>query len=244
MKKIISLLLALTMLLTLAACGGNNNETAPGGNQPAETQGIPGTAGQTEPQTQPQEPVVSGEITEELLRSLPENPASDFAYEWSTDYEGIRVLEYLGSEDVVVIPAVIEGSPVVEVAGYCFANDSTVRGVLIPETVISSKDIFVNNSCLEIVIAEGLQSIGAGTFHNCTALHTVILGDNVVHVGRNAFCFCSSLEKLVLPATLVDMNLDEQYTAFFECSNLTIYGEAGSFIETVANEQGIPFVAE
>lgn len=244
MKKIISLLLVLTLMLGLAACGGSNNETTPGGSQPAETQGQPDNAEQTQPQTQSQEPVISGEITEELLRSMPETPVSEFTYEWSNDYEGIRVVKYLGSDEIVVVPAQIEGEPVVEVAGYCFANDSTVRGVVIPETVVASEEIFINNSCVEMVIAEGLQDIGYATFLNCIALREVILGDNVTHVGQNAFCFCTSLEKLVLPATVGDMDEEEQFSAFFECPNLTIYGEAGSYIETVANAQGVPFVAE
>ena len=242
MKKIISLLLALTMLLTLAACGGNNNETTPGGNQPAETQVTPGTAEQTEPQTQ--EPVASGEITEELLRSLPETPASDFTYEWSTKYEGIRVVEYLGSEDVVVIPAVIEGGPVVEVAGYCFANDSTVKGVVIPNTVIEIRELFINNQCVELVIAEGVQTFGYNCFLNCASLKTVIMDDNAKRMEGLCFGSCPNLVELHIPATLTEMDAEAEAAAFAACDKLTIYGEAGSFIETVANEQGIPFVAE
>ena len=244
MKKIISLLLVLTLMLGLAACGGSNNETTPGGNPPAETQDKGGTAEQTQPKTEDKQPTVSGEITEELLRSWPEAPVSDFTYERSVDYEGIRVMKYLGNDEIVVVPAEIEGQPVVEVAGYCFANDSTVRSVVIPETVIASKEIFINNSCVEIVIAEGLQDVGYATFLNCGNLREVILGDNVTHVGISAFAVCGKLEKLVLPATLTGMKDPERFSAFSECPNLTIYGEAGSYIETVANEQGIPFVAE
>lgn len=244
MKKIISLLLVLTLMLGLAACGGNNGDNTPGGNQPAETQNQGGTAEQTQPETQPKQPTVSGEITEELLRSWPEAPASDFTYEWSNDYEGIRVVKYLGSEDIVVVPAKIDGEPVVEVAGYCFANDSTVRGVVIPETVVEISELFSNNKCVEMVIADGVTIFGYGSFHNCTALQTVIMGENVTVIESMCFSGCESLKELHIPATLTEMDSTAAFMAFAVCPNLTIYGEAGSYIETVANQQGIPFVAE
>lgn len=246
MKKIISLLLVLTLMLGLAACGGGSNETTPGGNQPAETQNQGGSEeqNQTQPQTQPQEPVVSGAITEELLRGWPETPASEFTYSNSLKYDGIVVTGYTGSGDIVVIPGQIDGKTVVEVAGYCFANDSIVRGVVIPETVIESSEVFINNDRLEMVIAEGLQDIGYATFHNCDALREVILGSDVKHIGESAFGSCKSLEELHLGAAVEGMDETEQFTAFYGCKKLTIYGEAGSFIETVANQQGIPFVAE
>lgn len=242
MKKIISLLLVLTLMFSLAACGGSNNETTPGGSQPAETQGQPGNAEQT--QTQPQEPVISGEITEEILRSWPETPASEFSYENSLDFDGIKVTAYNGSEDIVVIPAQIDGKAVVEVADRCFANSSTVRAVRFPDTITTTDSVFANNGYLEIVIAEGLQEIGYSTFLDCKSLHTVVLGDQVTTIGESAFGNCYVLKELRLTTPLVDPDVNELYLAFFGCLELTIYGEGGSLLEQVANELGIPFVAE
>lgn len=242
MKKIISLLLVLTLMLGLAACGGSNNETTPGGNQPAETQGQSGNAEQTQPQSQ--QSGFSGEITEEILRSWPETPASDFLYGDSLNYDGIRVDTYLGSDDIVVIPAEIDGKPVVEITSHCFANDSKVRGVVIPDTVTKIEAMFGNNKCIEMVIAEGVQVFGNDSFLYCDALKNVFMGDNVVEIVGMCFTGCESLQELHIPATLVNLDDTAEAWGFSLCPNLTIYGEAGSYIETVANAQGVPFVAE
>ena len=151
MKKIISLLLVLTLMLGLAACGGSNNETTLGGNPPAETQNHGGTAEQTQPQNEDKQPSVSGEITEEILRAWPESPASDFSYENSLNFDGIMVTAYNGSDDIVVVPDQINGKNVVEVAQLCFGNDSPVRAVRFPATVTTSRGIFSNNNTVEII---------------------------------------------------------------------------------------------
>lgn len=243
MKKIISLLLVLTLMLGLAACGGSN-ETTPGGDQPAETQNQGGSAQQTQPQTQPQQPAFSGEITEEILRGWPETPASDFSYENSLEFDGIKVTAYHGSEDIVVIPAQIDGKNVVEVVSLCFGNDSTVRAVRFPETVTSCWGVFSNNNCVEIVIAEGLQEIGYATFLDCKSLHTILLSDHITAIGESAFANCFVLKELRLPDYLVDPDEEDLYAAFFGCMELTIYGDEGSMIQTIADLLGISFVAE
>lgn len=241
MKKIVCLVLVLMMVLGLAACGGNVDESVPGGNSaPAESQGQ-GSAEQTQPQEQ--KPGFSGEITEELLRGWPESPVSDFSYENSLDFDGIKVTAYNGSDDIVVIPAQIDGKNVVEVKGLCFGNDSTVRAVRFPNTITYSYGIFANNKCVELVIAEGLQEIDDSTFLNCHSLHTIILSDNVTAIGDSAFGNCLVLKELRLTAPLVEPNRDDLYMAFTGCLELTIYGEGGSLLEEIANELGIAFVS-
>lgn len=244
MKKIIAMLLALTMVLALAACGDKPQETAPGNDPvqqttPVEDQG--NAPVETEPQVQNP---TKEELTVEYLKSLPENPASDFNYDLNWDEDGIVIQNYKGSSDVVVIPAEIEGYPVKELSKYAFGNDSPVRGVLIPSSVKVIEEVFVNNSMVELVVAEGLETVGYGAFTNCGALKQVKLGENVLSLDVTAFFGCNSMQKVNIPATLVGMATVDVKSAFMSCENLTIYGEAGSFIEGVANELGIPFVAE
>lgn len=244
MKRMFIVMLALLMTLSMAACGngasdGDSDKTT----KPAIDTTKPAGNYTTEPdETQPKLPVTGGELTEKVLRNYPEAPVSDFVYANSINIDGgIRIDSYTGSDDIVVIPGEIDGKPVVEIAVYTFANDSTVRGVVIPKTVKRIKELFVNNINLEIVIAEGLEEAGYLTFGNCFNVREIILGDDVTRLGEFAFGVCTALERIYIPSDTME---EIHEYAFFDSKNVTIYGKAGSDIETFANEQGIPFVAE
>lgn len=243
MKKIIAMLLALVMVLALAACGGDEaKETGNGTSSestPVENQG--GNAEQTEPEAQNP---TSGELTAEILDTYPETPISEFTYSASLDYEGYMIDSYNGDDEVVVIPAQIDGYDVVQVSKLCFGNDSTVKAVKIPDTVVRLSGVFANNDDIEVVIARGVEEIGDFTFGNCYALRELVLGDSLRYFDEYAFSGCSVLEKLYISPAVQDLTEQEYGTAFFGCSSLTIYGEAGSFIEGVCQELDIPFVAE
>lgn len=244
-KKWIAMAIVVACVISLAACGGNesnkgNPNDATMGTSSDETEGADSQNQEQEDSKLP----VNGEITEELLRSYPETPASEFTYVMSSDYEGILIQSYSGTSDIVVIPGTIDGQPVVDIGEYVFANSSPVRAVLIPETVIEIGELFTNSECIEIVIAEGVQFIRTGCFVNCKSLREVILGDELTEFGVMSFSDCEKLEKVIISASLTEMSDDAKNTLFFACPNVTIYGETGSYIETVANEKRIPFVAE
>ena len=243
MKKIIAMLLALTMVLALAACGGDPKET--NGNDPVQQTTPVENQGNDPVETEPQAQNPSkAELTVEYLKSLPETATSEFTYTNSLDYDGILIQSYNGSSDVVVIPEQIDGVDVVDIAEYCFANDCTVRGLVIPGTVVEIAELCVNNESLELVVAEGVEKIGYMSFGNCSALREVVLDDSLTYFGEFAFASCTSLEKLYISSAVENLTEEEYAYGLAYCSNLTIYGEAGSFIEGVANELGIPFVAE
>ena len=52
--------------------------------------------------------------------------------------------------------------------------------------------------------------------------------------------FCSSLTKLEVSSAVTEVGI----CAFNRCENLVIYGQAGSYIQQYAEEEGIPFVAQ
>lgn len=244
MKKLIALLLALAMVLSLAACGGKDSSDTPKNEDPVVTPGETGAVGSQEQVQENDNKPYTGEITEEFLRAYPETPASEFTYSMSSDYEGILIEAYNGADNIVVIPATIDGQPVVDIADYIFANDSVIRAVLIPKTVVDLGELFTNSACIELVIAEGVQIIRTGCFVSCSALREVILGDALTQIEMLSFSDCAALEKINVAASLTEMSEDEKNTLFFLCPNLTIYGVSGSYIESVATEKGIPFVAE
>jgi hypothetical protein len=243
MKKILILVISIAMIVSMFGCSSTPASTTPS----VMTTTPLGTTNKADTPTVPEIPSGNSTIiTEDILRSMPENPASEFTYTSSRKVRGgLRIDSYTGSSDIVVIPEEIDGKPVVEIAVYTFAttysDECKVRGVIIPKTVKSIKELFVNNDNLEIVIAEGLEEVGYLTFGNCFNVREIILGEDVTRLGEFAFGVCTALERIYIPS---DTTEEIHEWAFFGSENITIYGKSGSGIETFAKEQGIPFVCE
>ena len=237
MKKAISILLLIAcLLLSLTACGG---DPTPSGNTPGTSDAPSASdAPSSEAPTEKVDP--DAPITEEMLRNHPVAPAEDFSYD--VEDTGVTIRGYEGEDTIVVIPAEIEGKTVTNFKDYVFGSYSTVRAVLVPDTVETIGEVFMNNSVLELVICEGVTKLAGLTFGNCPALREVVVGENLQEiVGLGAFADCPKLETVHFTNSLT--KIDSEYT-FAGCDSLTIYGPAGSYIETFAKENGVPFQVE
>jgi hypothetical protein len=69
----------------------------------------------------------------------------------------------------------------------------------------------------EIVIPDGVESIGVGAFSNCSSLTEIVIPDSVESIGDQAFRGCSSLTEIVIPDGVMSIG---SY-AFYYCSSLT-----------------------
>ena len=184
------------------------------------------------------EEIPVGKLTEELVRNSAVTDSKYFKYEVVGD--GIRITEYVGKEEMVHIPGKIDGKTVTEIALYVFANDSIVRGVYLPDTVVVCNDVFTNNSCIEVVICEGLEE-AIHCFANCANLHTVVFGKNLKKIENYAFYACPMLKSLNISSSLNEIIEEPAGTIFWASDNLTIIGESGSVIESYCKEHGINF---
>ena len=241
MKKFLAILLLTTcLLLALTACGGDKTPATenPGNSDSPVTTDEPKQDDTRAPEIDADTP-----ITEELLRSYPETPASDFEYdEWP---DSVTIKKYIGSDLVVVVPREINGKPVTEVYGFLFANESKVRAARFPDTLSEIQKPFANNESVEMAIFEGTKEItGEGAFIGCTSLRTVIFDKDLETLNKLTFSMCG-VTKVYIPASLTYIDPAIADDLFYAHSDdLVIYGEAGSYIETYAKEQGIPFQAE
>lgn len=239
MKKIIAIMLIAALAISLTACGAKDTPPTDGGNsavQETENQ-LPAV----EPTTEGSSAVFEGAVTEQIVREYKVASESDFSYDETAD--GVRITGYVGEDTIVVIPEKIAGKPVVGMSIAAFGNDCAVRGVLVPSGVKELNGAFANNENLEVVIWESAEIAGANLFNSCIGLHTVVFGDKLRDIGENAFGFCFSLKELYIPASVVELDDRIALTIFGLCRELTITGEAGSYIETFCAEQGIPFRA-
>lgn len=243
MKRVCILSLILALLLSFVACGSGSDDERVDDNKTTQSAEKDPDNTQKKDDDDDKPSVFGGDVTEEAVRNYKVADESDFKYEEADG--GIRISEYLGNDTIVVIPETIEGKAVVEIAPFTFANDEEpdVKGVLIPAGVKELSSTFGNNKSVEVVICEGAEKILDNTFINCPKLHTVILGNALNELGNCAFGACGSLTELYIAPTLT--GIDEEYSCmvFYGSTKLTIKGEAGSYIETLCEQEGIPFEA-
>ena len=121
----------------------------------------------------------------------------------------IEITSYDGYEREVNIPAAIDGYTVVGIqnfrTGYAKPN-AFVQKVILPETVTYiADDAFydekdwsaqVHSELREIVLNEGLKTIGERAFYNNSYLKKIEIPSSVTEIGKDAFASCSDLSDI------------------------------------------------
>ena len=69
----------------------------------------------------------------------------------------------------------------------------------------------------EVVIEDGVTSIGNWVFSGCSPLISVIIPDSVTSIGSHAFRDCTGLREIIIPDSVTSIGSG----AFFRCSSLT-----------------------
>ena len=67
----------------------------------------------------------------------------------------------------------------------------------------------------EIILEDGITSIGNYAFSDCTGLTSITIPDDVTSIGSSAFSGCTGLKELTMPCSV-----KYKYTSFFECSSI------------------------
>ncbi len=91
-----------------------------------------------------------------------------YSYYILPDYT-IQIVNYKGSNELLVIPSTIDGFPVTSIGDEAFYDDRNLKGVIIPE---------------------GVTSIGARAFYSCNVLKTIMLPSTLTTVDLTAFSDC------------------------------------------------------
>jgi hypothetical protein len=71
----------------------------------------------------------------------------------------------------------------------------------------------------EVVIPEGIKTIGMWAFAHCCNLTKITIPDTVTSIGQFAFSRCSGLKNLTLPKSVTNIG---KY-AFYGCHNIKNY---------------------
>lgn len=78
------------------------------------------------------------------------------------------------------VPSEIDGIEVSSITGNCFIRRDYITEVIIPD---------------------GIRTIGSGVFDSCTNLISVSIPDSAVEVGANPFSHCENLETIIVSPT-------------------------------------------
>ena len=103
---------------------------------------------------------------------------------------------------------------ITDIAAWCnivFSSDNS--NPLYYAEHLYVNDVEVNN----LVIPEGVTSIGAYAFSGCSGLTSVTIPNSVTSIGNYAFEDCSALTSVTIPNSVTSIG----YGAFYECRGLT-----------------------
>ncbi len=167
----------------------------------------------------------------------------DFPYTLSRDRTAI-LGRYRGPGGDVVIPDSIDGYEVTEIGKGAFGEIESITSVVIPDSVVTVGDeAFIRcvnmksihfgekvktigwdavaecTALTEIVIPDGVQSLStSGTFHDCTNVTKLTLGNGMIDMGGYSFQGLHNLTELVIPDDFAPRSIGPGL--FFDCSNL------------------------
>ncbi len=153
------------------------------------------------------------------------------------DNGGVRLTEYKGNAENVVVPARWKGRPVVELR-MTFWNNKRVKSVTIPDSVTSiGTSVFYGCSSLTaITIPDSVTSICGSAFRGCRSLTAITIPDSVTSIGDYAFRGCSSLTVITIPDSVTSIG----DSAFYDCSSLTVECEGNSYAYRYTKKEKIP----
>ena len=154
--------------------------------------------------------------------------------------DSVKSIGYGVFSDCSALSAVTLPDGVKELGGQLFNNCDALTTVTIPDSVTSiGKQAFYDCDALTTVkLGSGLKSIPASTFEHCDILESLRIPRCVTTIGDNAFKDCVKLTSITIPRSVTKISSN----AFSYPKILTIYGVAGTYAETFANENSIKFV--
>ena len=84
-----------------------------------------------------------------------------------------------------------------DIAAWCKLNFSTFSNPL-----FYARNLYLNNELvIDLVIPDGVTSIGSQAFYYCSSLESVTISDSVTSIGSGSFFYCSSLMSIYCKPT-------------------------------------------
>ena len=221
MKRILSIVLAIVMIVTLIPAYAVSDAR----QQIAEQASA--AAGESEPQT------LSASIEETAAA-----PQSAAVLSADTDSDSSAIVKYEIEKDVflsfdtstgtitncdisvknAVIPSTINGVAVTSIGEAAFSYCTSLASITIPNSVTSIEDgaFRMCRGLKSITIPNSVTSIGVYVFYHCYSLANVTIPNSVESIGYGVFCYCTSLTSVTIPDSVTSIGAG----TFVGCKNL------------------------
>ncbi len=203
MRKLLTLLIAFTVVISIVSCGKNTENGKTGDCTWTLKDTVLTISG-------------NGKMAHySIFRKAP----------WGTNItkviikKGVSLIGHYAFADCTSLKSVDIPETLTEIGNFAFKGCTALTEVDIPDSVnLINTSAFLDCASLATVkMPNGLKHLPGGMFMNCHALKNVTLPDSIVSLGSGAFRNCTSLADINLPANLT--TIDHQ--AFLGCSNLT-----------------------
>ncbi len=164
----------------------------------------------------------------------------DYMYSVTDDGQYAVIEKYIGSDEKVIIPEMINNLPVKVIGDSSFQDNTTVTDVIIPDTVeLIDEDAFLkctalstvrfskklkeirnsafkNTSIERLVLPDSLTKVGWHVFEGNKALIYAKTPENLSAIGNDMFSYCNNLKEVDIPDTVTDIGS----SAFAKCTSL------------------------
>ena len=134
-----------------------------------------------------------------------------------------------------------QNSDNVEYAKWAMFYESGVEQITVESLSEVAALAFYNVSSAiqgNIVINEGVTTIGGGAFKECNNITSVVLPSTITTIGNTAFYNCTSLKTAKLPTGIKSIG----ESAFYNCTNLSdevVIGDGATIESSAFNKTGI-----
>lgn len=134
------------------------------------------------------------------------------------------------------IESVILPETIVSLGVGAFSQCTNLKSINIPKSVEMIDAACFSESGIETIDLSYLKVIDSGVFSSCSNLKEVKLSEDLTEIQGYAFGKCFQLKTITIPDSVSHIAKD-----VFSYSPTKIYAHQGTYAETFAKEQGIPF---
>jgi len=158
---------------------------------------------------------------------------SDFKVELINDGKAVKITGYVGLNQIIRVPPLIQRLPVTSIGEWAFAGSKSLDSIIIPDSITSIENGAFNgcSNLAEINIPDNVTSIGEWAFYQCSSLTSIDIPGNVTTIVNGAFLGCTNLTEINVAAentrysSLDGVLYNKNKTVLIQCPG----GKTGTF---------------